>query len=126
MLNLFYNETLSRISSFSFSIQLKGKIKDDNKICVLCVTHQKELRIYIGTKSGQLLFLSIIKKNQELALTLVEMIVNFADKPYNDSFLPPSKVKQVTRGHNIVADGWAGASNPHSHSMPPTHTVDLV
>ena len=21
----------------------------------------------------------------------------------------------MTRGHNIVADGWAGASNPHSH-----------
>ena len=26
--------------------------------------------------------------------------------------------KQVTRGHNIVADGWAGASNPH---FDPTH-----
>ena len=25
------------------------------------------------------------------------------------------KEKQVTRGHNIVADGWAGASNPHPH-----------
>merc|ERR1712002_656586 len=24
--------------------------------------------------------------------------------------------KQVTRGHNIVADGWAGASNPDPHS----------
>ena len=21
--------------------------------------------------------------------------------------------KQVTRGHNIVVDGWAGAANPH-------------
>ena len=29
------------------------------------------------------------------------------------------KLKQVTRGHNIVADGWAGASNPHPHPMPP-------
>ena len=27
--------------------------------------------------------------------------------------------KQVTRGHNIVADGWAGASKPYSHSNPP-------
>ena len=27
--------------------------------------------------------------------------------------------KQVTRGHNIVADGWAGASNPHPHPNPP-------
>ena len=26
--------------------------------------------------------------------------------------------KQVTRGHNIVADGWAGASTP----QPPSHT----
>ena len=25
------------------------------------------------------------------------------------------------RGHNIVADGWAGASNPHTHHPPP-HT----
>ena len=30
---------------------------------------------------------------------------------------------QVTRDYNIVADGWAGASNPHPHPMPPpTHT----
>ena len=28
------------------------------------------------------------------------------------------KRKQVTRGHNFVADGWAGASNPHPHVMP--------
>ena len=27
--------------------------------------------------------------------------------------------KQVTRGHNIVADGWAEASNPHPHLNPP-------
>ena len=32
------------------------------------------------------------------------------------------KKKQVTRGHNIVADGWAGAANPHPHPTPhPTH-----
>ena len=24
----------------------------------------------------------------------------------------------MTRGHNIVADGWAGASNPHPHPKP--------
>ena len=23
------------------------------------------------------------------------------------------------RGHNIVADGWAGSSNPHPHPNPP-------
>ena len=28
------------------------------------------------------------------------------------------KLKQVTRGHNIVADGWAGASNHHTHPIP--------
>ena len=33
----------------------------------------------------------------------------------------------MTRGHNIVADGWAGAANAHPHPMPhptpfPTHT----
>ena len=27
--------------------------------------------------------------------------------------------EQVTRGHNIVADGWAGASNPRPHPNPP-------
>ena len=27
--------------------------------------------------------------------------------------------KQVTRGHNIVADGWAGAYKPHPHPNPP-------
>ena len=26
--------------------------------------------------------------------------------------------KQVTRGHNIVADGWAGAFNPHPRPNP--------
>ena len=35
--------------------------------------------------------------------------------------------KQVTRGHNIVADGWAGASNPQPHpnhipKPPQTHS----
>ena len=27
--------------------------------------------------------------------------------------------KQVTRGHNIVANGWAGASNPHLDQTHP-------
>ena len=26
--------------------------------------------------------------------------------------------KQVTRDHNIVPDGWAGAANPHPHPTP--------
>ena len=31
--------------------------------------------------------------------------------------------EQVSRGHNIIADGWAGASNPHQNPIPhpPTH-----
>ena len=28
-------------------------------------------------------------------------------------------MKQVTRGHNNVADGWAGASNPLANPNPP-------
>ena len=28
------------------------------------------------------------------------------------------KRKQVTRGHNIVVDGWAGAANPHPYPTP--------
>ena len=31
--------------------------------------------------------------------------------------------KQVTRGHNIVANGWAGASNPHPHPNPHTQNI---
>ena len=32
------------------------------------------------------------------------------------------QIEQVTRGHNIVADGWAGASNPQPHPNPtPNH-----
>ena len=27
--------------------------------------------------------------------------------------------KQVMRGHNIAADGWAGTSNPQPHPQPP-------
>ena len=27
--------------------------------------------------------------------------------------------EQVARGHNIVADGWAGASNSYPHPTPP-------
>ena len=37
-------------------------------------------------------------------------------------------IKQVTRGHNIVADGWAGASNPHPYPIPLptlTHTKSI-
>ena len=30
--------------------------------------------------------------------------------------------EQVTRGHNIVADGWAGASNPQPHPTPIPNT----
>ena len=26
--------------------------------------------------------------------------------------------EQVTQGHNIIADGWAGASNTHPHPKP--------
>ena len=35
-----------------------------------------------------------------------------------------SEIKQVTQGHNIVADGWAGASNPqpHPNTTPLQHT----
>jgi len=34
-----------------------------------------------------------------------------------------STTKQVTQGHNIVADRWAGAFNRHPHPMPtPTNT----
>ena len=30
--------------------------------------------------------------------------------------------KQVTRGHDIVVDGWAGAPYPHPYPMPLSHT----
>ena len=31
------------------------------------------------------------------------------------------KEKQVTRGHNFLADRWAGASNPHPDPNSPIH-----
>ena len=31
-------------------------------------------------------------------------------------------IKQVTRSHKIVADGWAGTSNPPPHPLPSPHT----
>ena len=31
------------------------------------------------------------------------------------------RIKQVTQGHNIIADRWAGASNPHPNPTPDTH-----
>ena len=37
---------------------------------------------------------------------------------FNDAFLP----KQVTGGHNILADRWAGASNLHPHPYLDPHT----
>ena len=36
----------------------------------------------------------------------------------NTCYFHEGLTKQVTRGHNIVADGWAGASNPHPHPYP--------
>ena len=35
-----------------------------------------------------------------------------------------AKMQQVTRGHNIVADGWAGASNLHPHPNPHIALLD--
>ena len=42
------------------------------------------------------------------------MVYKVQDKEKNQLWLN----KEVTRGHNIVADGWAGASNTHPHPKP--------
>ena len=34
--------------------------------------------------------------------------------------------KQVTRGQNIIVDGWAGASNPNPHPNPYSPTPKLT
>ena len=36
-----------------------------------------------------------------------------------------SEREQVTRGHNIVADGWAGASTPQPTSNTQTYTKSI-
>ena len=39
------------------------------------------------------------------------------------------EVKQVARGHNIVADGWVGACIPHPYPPPPqtnSHTQTII
>ena len=32
----------------------------------------------------------------------------------------------MSRGHNIIADGWAGASNPHPHPNTQTYTKSIA
>ena len=39
-----------------------------------------------------------------------------------DSMENWKELKQVTRGHNIVADGWAGVSNPN----PPPNLLQTL
>ena len=44
-------------------------------------------------------------------------------KQIKDDIKTIQRTKQVTRGHNIVTDGWAGAANPHPHPTSfPTRT----
>ena len=47
-------------------------------------------------------------------------------KKHSFYFASATKIdeEQVMRGHNIVADGWAGASNPqpHPNTTPLQHT----
>ena len=55
-------------------------------------------------------------------------VLNWINDPLYSTQRRPSwrvlafKMKRVTRGHNIVADGWARASNPHPHPNP-AHTL---
>ena len=39
-------------------------------------------------------------------------------QPPLQTWICPNPKEEVVRGHNIVADGWAGAANPHSHPTP--------
>ena len=58
-------------------------------------------------------------------LSIFIMLINvIVSRPWEVpiQFFFAERIKeQVTRGHNIVADGWAGASKPHPHpKAPPT------
>ena len=49
--------------------------------------------------------------------------VSVKDTPYKQNEnIDKGRMKQLTRGHNIVADGWAGASNPYPPPTPHIHS----
>ena len=52
-------------------------------------------------------------------LALYDFWVNFSHKTMNEWM--EVLCEQVTQDHNIVSDGWTGASNPHPHPKYPTH-----
>ena len=50
-------------------------------------------------------------------------VLSYSESSASDSPAPilTFPLEQVTRGHNIVANGWAGASNPHPY--PKLHSI---
>ena len=63
---------------------------------------------YLGKKSGKSVF--FFAKIQALYMPIAS---DFSQKSFG------IVQEQVTRGHNIIVDGWAGASKPHRHPMLP-------
>ena len=59
------------------------------------------------------------KASYRVACPQLKSIIGGSTIPLSGETATP--IKQVTRGHNIVADGWAGASNPNPHHKSPTH-----
>ena len=100
--------------------------------------------IYYSSLTDPSLTITIAAKPQLLAVLVSALspnltrqrVTSVSMKYYCDRFFLPAVSRkqpftpeQETRGHNIVADVWAGASNPllHPNFHPqPTHTQSLT
>ena len=80
--------------------------------------HTHTLRRTLKKKMVMKLWVCECTVNQDLNGRVIRIL--FLKRVFILSF-GREREKQMTRGHNIVADGWAGASNPHPHSKSPTH-----
>ena len=58
------------------------------------------------------------KENGSNVMLAIGNSVNLNRNCILNKIVSNDKKKQVTRGHNIVADGRAGAANPHPHPTP--------
>ena len=100
--------------------------------CVVCVCKQAQNRAKVADGWGGAV-LCIVQQNYSKAVfhtlqlihhktTIIKRIFGTDGPTDRHSKCRESKkkvIKQVTWGHNIVADGWAGASNPHPHPECP-------
>ena len=72
---------------------------------------QEHRRLGIGTKLLSHVAETAYRNDKVRQRHQIEMFLSSTRRRKSST----PKLKQVTRGHNIVADGWAGVSNSHLH-----------